>query len=182
VGGLEAELPDRIPYRLNILLEYGAVARGQDWSAIRKTLLAWILEKSSFLPDGRHLLDIPGIPFQLCVTKESDRPTGVFFSRSAPEDNSLPLRIHQQFEEKKKIKKLAKYKKLDFTTIILVESDDIALMNEIIMLKTIREAYPQGLPRDIDELWFADTSIPSEVIFYNFTQKLRNEKNREILP
>ena len=58
------------------------------------------------------------------------------------------------------------------TTILLIENDDIALMNEVKMLDAIRGAYPDGLPCGVDEIWFADTSIPKEPRFQNFTAEI----------
>lgn len=167
-GGLEDEIQNKPPFRLRIGLEYHAVTKGQDWSAIREALRTWINKESPRLPDGRHVLEnVPGVPFRLYVTKARDRAPGIFFARFEPQDDSLSERIKEQFE--RKARKLAKYKRLGLTTILLVENKDIALMNEIKMLQAIRAAYPAGPPHGVDEVWFVDTSIPSAIEFYNFT-------------
>ena len=62
------------------------------------------------------------------------------------------------------------YQKKGFTTILLVESDDIALMNEDVMLDGIREAFLGSLPEGVDRIWYADTSIPKHLLFYDFTK------------
>ena len=114
------------------------------------------------MDDGRHVLDgIPSIPFRLYVKKARDRPPGVFFSRFEPNDDTLPARIHGLFE--RKAKKLCKYHSEEQTTMLLVESEDIALMNEIKLLDAIRKAYPKNPPAGVDQIWYADTTIPSKL-------------------
>jgi hypothetical protein len=53
--------------------------------------------------------------------------------------------------------------------VLLIESEDIALMNDIKMLDAMRSAYPQGLPPGLNRVWYVDTSIPSEIEFRDFT-------------
>lgn len=163
-GGLEQELPQKPSFRLNITIEYDAVTKGQDWASIRQSLKNWIIDDAPRLDDGRHVLDhIPGIPFRLHVRKASDRPPGVFFSRFEPHDDTLPARIHDLF--KRKAKKLSKYHTEGQTTVLLVESDDIALMNEIKLLDAIQKVYPEKPPAGVDQIWYADTTIPSQLEF-----------------
>jgi hypothetical protein len=173
-GGLEKELPV-LPYRLNIGLDYYALSKGQNWAAIREALKTWIIEETPQSVDGhpfRH--NIPGLPFRLQVTKQSDRPPRIIFGRIAPEDESLPDRLRQQLDSK--IKKLAPYKAHGLITVLLIESDDIALMNDSKMLDAIRSAYPQGLPPGIDRIYYLDTSIPTEMEFRDFTEPVKEKR------
>jgi hypothetical protein len=173
VGGLEKELP-KPPYRLNIVLEYDAIAIGQDWAAIREAIKTWIIKNCPQLPNARHNLEnLPGIPFRLRVTKQSERPPRIIFSRISPEDESLPGRIRQHLEGKEKIKKLAPYQHRGFITVLLIESNDIALMNPFIMLEAFRNAYPVGFPPGIDRIWYVDTSILSEIEFRDFSELIK---------
>lgn len=167
-GGLEKELPNKPSFRLNITLEYDAVTKGQDWTIIRQTLKKWITNDAPAMDDGRYVIDdIPGVPFRLHIKKASDRRPGVFFGRFMPDDGTLSGRILQQLE--RKAKKLSKYHNKGQITVLLVESDDIALMDESKMLDSIRTAYPAGLPVGVNQIWYADTSIPSEIEFMDFT-------------
>lgn len=174
-GGLESEIPWNFPFHLMITLEYNAVAKGQNWLEIREALKTWILNDFGRLSEGRHTLaDVSGVPFRFNVTKATKRRPGVFFIRQKVEDNSLPERIQQQFE--RKAEKLSKYHKSGTITVLLVESNDPALMNERKMLEAIRTAYPAGLPTAVDELWYADSSISSEIKFHNFTSELVSKR------
>jgi hypothetical protein len=173
-GGLEQELPSRPPFRLRITLEYDAITKGQDWTAIREALRSWITNGAPRLEDGRHVLDgIPGVPLRLHITKVSDRRPGVFLARFEPGDDTLLDRIREQFDRKGK--KLAKYHVAGNITVLLVENDDIALMNELKVLNALRKAYPAGPPPGVDQIWYADTSIPSEIEFRDFTSDLWEE-------
>jgi hypothetical protein len=169
-GRLEQELSSTPPFHLRITLEYQAIARGQDWASIRAALKSWITNQAPRLADGHYVLDsIPGVPFRLDVAKASKRRSGVFFARSEPGDNTLPDRIRVQFD--RKAKKLAQYP--GKTRILLIENNDIANMNEFMMLDAIKTAYPAGPSSEVDQIWYADTSVPSAIEFRDFTSDLR---------
>jgi hypothetical protein len=172
VGGLERELSDKLPFRLHITIEYNAVTKGQNWRTIREMIKSWITNEAPSLADGRHVLDnIPGVPFRLHIIKASDRRPRLIFARLEPDDKTLPDRIRRQFD--RKVEKLKKYKNAGKTTVLLIENDDLALMNEWKMIDSIRRAYPAGFPLEVDQVWYADTSIPSDIEFWDFTSKLR---------
>ena len=179
VGGLKNEV-NAISFRLRISIDYGAITKGQKWTAISAALKAWILSDAHNLPDGRHLVDnVPGIPFRMHLMKQSNRPPGIFVARFEPHDDTLPVRVRNLLD--RKADKLAKYHKPSTTTVLLIENDDIALMNEFRMCEAIQEAYPEGLPEGVDEIWYADTSIPPEIEFHNFTEEIRNKIKKEII-
>ena len=171
IDSLEQELPSQLSFSLQITLEYSAVTTQQNWKAIRQALKSWLIEDAPRLEKGHHVLDsIPGIPFELHVNKEIGSPPGVRFDRFAPNDNTLAGRIKTQCD--RKAKKLAKYQGSGKMTVLLIESYDIALMHPSIMLKGIREAYPNGLPPGVDKIWYADTSIENRITFKDFTSYL----------
>jgi len=60
--------------------------------------------------------------------------------------------------------------------VLLIESDDLALMNEDIMLNAVRKTYPEGLPPGVSEIWYSDTSIPSEIEFRDFTELVKEAR------
>jgi len=160
-----------IAFRLRITIEYDAVKKGQKWSEIKRALKMWIVRGAPTLIDGRHLIEnVPGIPFRMHITKQSDRPPGIFVRRPEPYDNTLAIRVRNLLD--RKIDKLAKYNKPGTTTLLLVESEDTALMNESKMLDVIKESYRHGFPESIDQVWYADTSIRDDIEFCDFTKEL----------
>lgn len=170
-GGLEGEFGHKPSFRLNITLEYDAVGKGQDWAVIRAAIKTWLVQEAPRLPEGRSIIEKSSdIPFRLHVFKATGRSPGVFLARYEPDDKSLPERVKAAFD--RKAMKLAKYQGPGVITVLLVESDDIALMNEWKMIDAIRTAFPTNLPAGIDQVWYADTSIPSALEFRDFTEEI----------
>ena len=171
VGGLDQVMKDCIDCGMTVTLEFYAIGKGMDWNSIRADLRRWIIDKAPLLENGNHEIILPtSIPFETPIVmrvQKGPAPHIVGFARFEPEDDTLPARIEKILDGK--ATKLRKYEGPATTTILLVENNDIALMNEFKMLDAIREAYPGGLPQGVDEIWFADTSIPDKPKFYNFT-------------
>jgi hypothetical protein len=110
------------------------------------------------------------------MRKASNRRPGIFFARFEREDETLPDRIKEQLD--RKANKLAKYHVSGMTTVLLIESVDISLMNEEKMLEAIQKAYPNGLPQGVDQIWYVDTSIPSNIEFRDFTPDIKQVYNQ----
>jgi len=65
------------------------------------------------------------------MVKRRSRRLGLYFCRFAPDDRTLPHHIRTQLDGK--AQKLQSYKQAGYTTMLLVESNDIALMNPHMM-------------------------------------------------
>jgi hypothetical protein len=168
IGGIEQDLPCRPAFRLTITIDWNAVCKGQKWPSIRQSLIDWIVSDAPRLEDGHHVLGcVRGIPFPLHVQKSARGNPRVICRRFAPDDDSLSDRLKVQFD--RKANKLAKYHDAGKITALLIENDDIALMDMLGMKDAMRRAYPSGHPRGVDQIWFADTSYPSEIEFWNLT-------------
>lgn len=173
IGNLESELRD-IAYRLKISIEYGAIRKGRKWDDIKKAIKEWIVIVSPQLGDGNHVIEnATNIPFRLYIYKQSNRPAGIFIGRFAPSDNTFSLRIRELFDQK--IDKLSRYHGANKTTLLLIENEDIALMNEPKMFDGINKAYLAGFPQSVDKVWYADTSIVDNLEFYDFTGQMRRK-------
>ena len=64
---------------------------------------------------------------------------------------------------------LAPFKASGSTTVLLAESDDIALMSQFALVAAIRTAFGGALPTGVDEIWYADTAIPNDLEFHELT-------------
>jgi hypothetical protein len=162
---LEEAFRGRLRFRLRLVFPYEGIAAGQDWDAIRQALGSWISERAPALPDGAHTARVPGVPFEMSVSKEPDRPPGLFCMRIAPPDDNLAERCGVILN--RKATKLKAYRAAGKTTVILLESRDIALMNVHKLEEAVREAFPWGLPDGVDELWHVDASVPAVMEFWN---------------
>jgi hypothetical protein len=169
VKALEDEFDANLPFRLSLTFPYEAIQSGQDWAGISDALRVWILNDAPKLAMGMHnVRGVAEIPFEFHVTKKSSNRNGLLFGRFAPNDHTLPNRLREKLAQR--VHKLARYKNKGKNTILLVESDDIALMNDGIMWDGLMAAYPKGMPEGVDEIWFADTSIPEDIIFTDMTK------------
>ena len=180
INGLDRVIRDHVDCGLTITLDFFAIGKGMNWSGIRDDIQNWIVNCASTLENGNHEIDLPTstpieFPIVMCVWK-GPAPSIVGFARFEPEDDTLPTRIRGLLD--RKAQKLKKYEGQSYTTIVLVENDDIALMNEAKMLAALREAYPDGLPQGVNEIWYADTSISDKPQFRNFTAKIVNEGHK----
>ena len=177
VKGLDEVIRECVDGGLTITLDFFAIGKGMDWKGIQADLRNWIVDYAPSLGNGNHEKILPTstpteFPIVMRVWKKS-APAIVGFARFDPEDDTLSMRIRKLLD--RKARKLRKYQGSSSTTIILLENDDIALMNEAKMLDALREAYPDGLPLGVNEIWFADTSISDNPQFYDFTAKLVNK-------
>jgi len=169
VKALEDEFDSNLTFRLNLTFPYEAIQSGQDWSGITDALRVWLLNEAPNLAMGMHTVrGVSGIPFEFHVTKKISNRSGLIFGRFIPNDQTFPNRLREKLAQR--VDKLSRYKNKGKTTILLVESDDIALMNDGIMWDGLRSAYPEGMPEGLDEIWFADTSIPEEIVFTDMTK------------
>ncbi len=112
LGDLNREL--RLPFRLLIIVPYDAIKKGQDWVAIRLSLLEWL---SNFAPgynNGRHhIKDVRGVPFDFYMWKKDSSHPFIKAGRITSSDNGFYERLRMQLN--KKVKKLAKYQKTHTT-------------------------------------------------------------------
>jgi len=170
VGDLELELKSKFPYYVRLIIPYEGIKKGQDWLKIKETFRNWLLENTDKLPESVvHMFEnIQDIPFKFWVKKDKNRHHGLYLARTSPTDDSLPDRIKELFD--RKAEKLHNYKNKSYTTILLVESDDIALMNEVYLITSICKAYKGKLPNCIDQIWYADTTIENELEFRELTE------------
>ena len=168
---LEEEFSGSLPFRLTLTFPYEGIQRGQQWPRITAALLGWIRVESPRLAYGAHEVRATHeIPFGFrAMKRKSDRP-GLSVGRFAPDTKTFPSRLREQLD--RKATKLSRYKNEGKITLLLVESDDIALMDDSIMWDSLRQAYPNGLPEGVDQVWYADTSIPKEVLFTDMTRAM----------
>jgi len=165
IGNLEQEFAETIPFRLILILPYTGIQKGKDWQGIRLALYNWIIDESINLPDGSHVISsVPGVPFEFHARKSNTGKAGLLLSRFAPANENFPSRLRSHLD--RKITKLAPYKGKGKSTVLLIESDDIAFMNEGVMWDSLSNAYPEGMPSCLDSVWFVHTSIPEDVQFF----------------
>jgi len=69
--------------------------------------------------------------------------------------------------------KLKPYVEAEKRGVLLLESDDIALMNEQLLLDVMREDFPAGLPSTLTEVWHVDTGVAQDPLFHDLTAAMK---------
>jgi hypothetical protein len=170
VQPLEDRFRNVLPFRLRLIFPYEGIVKGQDWNAIQLALANWVVNEASGLVDGTHHIRVPAIPFEFRATKDSDGRPGLVFVRIDPGDTTLSERLFAQLS--RKAAKLHPYKASGKTTVLLVDSSDIALMSHEKTFEAVQAAFSEGAPEGVDQLWYADTSIEPDLEFWDLTSAL----------
>ncbi len=137
-----------------INVPYELVEAGTDWDAFRLALAHWVVNIAPELPDGVHEVELPGTGLRCTAHKKSDWQHRAFLSRPAPDDDTLPARVGGQI--RRKAKKLSRYKARGYTTVLLLETKDGALMNQHKMLEAAREGMGGAMIPDVDQIWYVE--------------------------
>jgi hypothetical protein len=184
IDDLEATVVTQQP--MQVLLHYDAVQTGQDWPAIRRALKHWLESEAQRLPEKLSRGQIvPGVPFTVDVLKRDfwKWPRRIYVGRYVPEDATLAARLKELCD--RKVEKLSRWASPSTTTVLLLENDDIALMNEIKLVDAVLAAYPDGRPASVDEFWYVSTAgQPQLLLFHDLTaiwDLPENERYPEIM-
>jgi len=182
VAELESELSAAMTSRLTIVFPYDGVRTGQDWAAMKCSLRNWIVGEAVHLPDGSRPVRVPCFPFAVDVEKAgptTGRQPALIFARNKPPEPDLATRLRALIA--RKAAKLGPHRFSGKTTVLVVESGDIALMNRSKLVRAVSDGFPEGLPEQIDELWYADTSVPGILpTFSRIDQSRLEPEEREI--
>jgi hypothetical protein len=166
IGDLETAVVTR--QHLLVYIHYDAIQRGQDWPAIRRALKQWLETEGQRLGEELTRVHIPGVPFPVDVSpKNWPGSPRAYVARYTPEDKSLPERILDLCD--RKAAKLSRWSPSK-TTVLLLETDDIALMNEIEFTKAVLAAYPRGRPVGVDQVWYVSTAAQPLLAFHDLTR------------
>jgi len=166
LGDLERELDGKLGFSLLVSWDWAAIQKGQRWGVTCNALRDWFLsDDARSLPDGRHkTTDVPGVPFSFNVTKGGRLGfDGVRFARHDPNDRTFNERLRDQLAVRhKKLAVLGRHGAEGKTTLLLLESHDLALMNAGMVIEGLEEAFPSR-PPELDEVWFMHYVAPGTV-------------------
>lgn len=159
LGALEQELEGIFDFGLDLTIRIAAISTGVDWKLIEESTKAWVLRNSPSLPFGASRHRLPGVPFELAIAKHRDIPGSVFIGRFAPPQDEtqthLAVAIAKALQHK--YAELSTYRTRGADSVLILESDDIALTSP----PTLYAAYfvaNQFAPSDaLDQIWFART-------------------------
>lgn len=143
---LEAELAGRVPGEFWLVADVGAAkARSTEHAEIRKLLTEWILAEGAGLepeaqagPDAKCAITAKptGVPFEVTLRRQTDCDSVLFIMQGISGDSEGPQRERIRTALARKCPKLLEASKGGRVSILVLESDDVALAN----LRTIATA------------------------------------------
>jgi len=185
LGPLESELEGVFEFRLDLTIRVASIVTGVDWRVIRESTKKWLLRNANNLPFGRSKHTVPGVPFELAITKHPEEPGKVWIARFAPsnEDTQVQLAVATSAALRHKYEELTLYKAAGAITILIVESDDIALASPATLYAAYYLAARLFPPVELDQVWFACTYVgPAEslcnLLCFRGPQALMDAVNR----
>jgi len=162
-GVLETELRAAFPYDVSLIIPTFGIQTGTDWNGIRDTLRAWLLTQVSTLPFGHTDHQVDSVPFRITIWKQDSHGRGFGVARMAPPglDTNDELTEIVAAALNNKNDQLQKYRANGGETVLILETDDIALMNHVLLYKAFLQASACIPTPNIDQVWMAQT-IDSE--------------------
>jgi len=168
LGPLEKELEGGLPapgyYRLCV--DMNVIPTGLNWNVVRQRIREWCLKVASTLEIGgpfttpRHFIrgTPEGVPFEVTLYRWPGRDGGFKVARFSPDDlERQRLQVICQALATRGAK-VAKYGNSGFRTILILESDDIALANNVDIGQALVKAIssPKAIPLP-DEVYLVQT-------------------------
>jgi hypothetical protein len=175
---IEDQLRGTVTDRICIAVPFYAIPNKVSWSKLQKTLKDWLEKTILNIPYGSDEYDILGLPFKIRINKHASEKPSFRIVRDTPNDSTLSERVGNSIN--RKLQKLVPYKKQEYKTCLLIENDDIALMSLDLMVSSIKVIIDReiGLISEVvDEIWYADTSIPNDVEFFLIWSKKSNSSH-----
>jgi len=127
-----------------------------DHDKLLVSLKQWLRREAPRLPEGASKGQCLGdLPVHWWAFFSSDRPAGAALGLGVDTDSISSSHIKDLL--RRKANKLQSYKRRSFVTVLIVESDDLALMGAGTFLRMCAGESLKLEP--VDELWFADTSL-----------------------
>lgn len=159
MGAMEKRI-GTIPDWTEVIIDVGAIPTGYDWGELSLRIQEWLLPRLQELPYETLVhLDIPDIPFSICVRRERlEGPAAIVVMRRAPFnlEKQRAAVIKSALEDKRSV--MGRYKQNGFTTILLLERYDLALANRHSICDTFKEVSPLELCADaIDDVYLIET-------------------------
>ncbi len=155
---LSAAFPDEC---IEVVVPSHAIPVGMNWDDIGQALRVGLLKEVRQLP--RHerpaTLVVSGVPFPVSVTKRAPAyGPECFVGRSLPEGRDEDLVGEMERVIRDKTEQLAPYRRDGMITIVLIEWDDIALLDRVLVAEGFAEASRRVPPDALDEVYLADAT------------------------
>ena len=168
-GTLETELKNAFSFDVTLIIPTFGIETGTNWNAIKNTLCEWLIANVESLPLGCSVHQVDRVSFPITIEKYEG--SGFYVARWKPPDidtkNELVQIVGTALDDKND--QLREYHANGAETILILESDDIALVNPTKLYKAYLQASECIPTPNIDQVWLARTFDPEDsCIFYYF--------------
>jgi hypothetical protein len=172
LGPLQDALSDQLPTpgHYQLVIHTNAISKRGNYETIRQCIIEWCLRVAPTLEVGEpgfssapHHFSretIQGVPFEVTLYRWPRNDVKFRIGRFMPEDlekQRIEV-IHKALETRGK--KITSYRNLGFRSILVLESNDLALANHVdigeAFLTTIKEFDSANLP---DEIYLVETDL-----------------------
>jgi hypothetical protein len=164
LGPLEKELENALPRpgHYKITIECGTLKKVKNAVSLRKSLAEWILKKAPLLktyPVSERCVKEapPGVPFVVLLCRYPGLDGKLMLSRYSPEELEQKRRVRVDKAINDKCPKLYEAKGKG-TSILVLESNDIALANYDLIAEALRDQFSKQLSAP-DEIYLVETEI-----------------------
>jgi acyl carrier protein len=161
LGELEAELKTAFASNVLLTVPTFAIQPGTNWQNIKAALREWLLKNVPTLPVGRTDHNIAGVPFRVSINKDDELRSWFGVARWEPpglDRNELVESIAAALADKNN--QLQRYRTAGAETILILESQDIALVSPASLYKAFLRASERVTTPNIDQVWIAETYDP----------------------
>jgi hypothetical protein len=162
IGDLEAELKHSFPFDLSLSIPMFAIQKGQDWLQIKTAVKSWLLANTAAIPAGRSKVSIPGVPFEVELNRDDDLPPLFSVARWLDSSLNIPEQLTGCIAGAlaDKDDQLTRYWQDGNQTLLILESQDIALVNRGMIYQAFLAAQARVNPKRIGQVWLAETYEP----------------------
>jgi hypothetical protein len=161
---LEKDLKSTFPCSIELLIPTFALQPGLNWKAIKSSVRAWLVGNVGVLHEDTAKYNVPNVCFAVKVVKRTDEPSNFLVRRLTPPGEDNKTQLVDKFCEGlvDKNEQLAQYRSTGADTILLAESDDIALVNLNILYRAFLCAESEVFMPNINQVWMAHTYAPGD--------------------
>jgi hypothetical protein len=161
---LEAELKGAFPYWVELSIPTFAIQPGTNWEAVRNSISLWLRQNISAVSQGHSKHEVPDVPFPITIDKSLDMPKNFLVARIAPSGEDDKKQLVNKFcaALSDKNEQLQKYRDSGAETILLVESDDVALVSLQTLYRAFLLAWEKVSPPNICQFWTAHSYVPED--------------------
>jgi hypothetical protein len=162
IGDLETELKNSFPFKLSLMIPMFAIQKGQQWAEIKETIKVWLLSNVAGVPTGQSKHSISGVPFEISLRRDNDVPPLFTVGRWLDSALNIPEQLTDRIAVAlvDKDSQLSQYKKDGNETLLVMESQDIALVSSATIYKALLVALSKAKPSHISQVWLAEAYEP----------------------